>query len=131
MLKKRDLLVVLIVALLAGAVLLIVPRLAPAPEKGARYCVIVSVNGVKRDPVPLPEEGEATLLVEQETGEYNALTLTPSGVRMSESSCQNQLCVHQGEVTPENRFERPLQSLIICLPNRVTAELTTSEEAAQ
>jgi len=47
---------------------------------------------------------------------------------MAESSCDNQDCIYQGTVTLENKKERVLQNMILCLPNEVILELLTEEE---
>ncbi len=127
-LKKRDILVIGGVALLALGVLLLWPQLAPKAPAGERCYILLTVNG-ERQPL-LPLDGERDIAVRQPTGEANVLRLTESGVRMHSSTCHNQLCVQQGEVTLENRDMRPLQNFIVCLPNRVSVELLTAQEAA-
>jgi hypothetical protein len=47
---------------------------------------------------------------------------------MESATCENQDCVHQGEVTLENKNARVLENLIICLPNQVYLELYSTEE---
>ena len=54
--------------------------------------------------------------------------LTPDGVYMEDSTCANHDCVNQGTVTLENRNDRILGNMIICLPNQVTLQLYTPEE---
>ena len=50
---------------------------------------------------------------------------------MEEANCQNQDCVGQGEVTLENRYERILSNMIICLPNQVVLQLYSPEETME
>jgi len=64
-----------------------------------------------------------TIAVEQENGERNVVEINEKGARIVESTCKNQLCVRQGEVTVENWFRRSLGRSVICLPNRVIVEL--------
>ena len=64
-----------------------------------------------------------TVVVEQEDGSRNEIVVTSEGAYMAFSSCDNQLCVHMGEVTLDNWETRPNQAFIICLPNRVSVEL--------
>lgn len=66
--------------------------------------------------------------ISQPTGEINILTCTENGFFMQHSSCQNQLCVQQGEVNADNYYLRSLGNRIICLPNRVEAELLLSNQ---
>ena len=70
---------------------------------------------------------EQTIIVEQSNGSINEIRIQNGGVYMQYSTCDNQLCIHQGEITPENAEKRPLGSWIICLPNRVTVELVPEE----
>lgn len=83
--------------------------------------------------LPLPVEGEYTRTIRQisEDGSetINVLHLTPNGFRMEESNCEGQDCVKMGEVTLENREERVLWNMIICLPHQLSLELITREEA--
>lgn len=127
-LKKRDIFVIGGVALLALAVLLLRPLLATPAATGQRCYIQLTVDGVKQPPQLL--EGERDIEIRQEDGAVNVLHLTENSVRMQSSTCHNQLCVQQGEVTLQNRDMRPLQSLIVCLPNRVSVELLSETEAA-
>ena len=74
---------------------------------------------------PLPQ----TLADGTET--FNLLHLTPEGVCIEEADCSNQDCVNQGLVTFDNRSERVLGNMIICLPNQVILQLYTSEEVQE
>ena len=73
--------------------------------------------------LPLPVEGEYTRTIRQVmadgTEAVNVLHLTANGVWM------------EGEVTLENREERVLWNMIICLPHQLSLELITREEAVQ
>ena len=57
------------------------------------------------------------------------LHLTTIGFWMEESNCEGQDCVNEGEVTLENREERVLWNMIVCLPHQLVLELITREEA--
>ena len=85
--------------------------------------------------LPLPQEGEykKTIRVAMPDGsEYvNVLHITTNGFWMENANCQGQDCMKQGEVTLENREERILWNMIICLPHQLSAELITREEAEQ
>ena len=47
---------------------------------------------------------------------------------MEDSTCENHDCVDQGLVTLENRTDRILSNMIICLPNQVILQLYSPEE---
>lgn len=83
--------------------------------------------------LPLPLEGEYTRTIRQDmadgTEAVNVLHLTSNGVWMEESNCEGHDCINEGEVTLENREERVLWNMIICLPHQLSLELITREEA--
>ena len=85
--------------------------------------------------LPLPLEGEYSKIIRTKMAdgsEYvNVLHLTPNGFRMEDANCEGHDCVNQGEVTLENREDRILWNMIICLPHQLSAELITREEAEQ
>ena len=85
--------------------------------------------------LPLPQEGEYTKTIRvnmPDGSEYlNVLHVTPNGFRMEDANCEGHDCVNQGEVTLENREERILWNMVICLPHQLSAELITREEAEQ
>ena len=82
--------------------------------------------------LPLPEEEEISYPIRQVlpdgTEAENVIHLTPEGVFMEDSTCEGHDCILQGEVTLENRKDRILGNMIICLPNQVTLQLYTPEE---
>lgn len=82
----------------------------------------------------LPEEEEYAITVKQHDpsgGEHvNVVRFTPRGALMESSTCDNQDCVSQGEVTLENKETRVLSNWVICLPNQVSIELYTADELA-
>ncbi len=83
--------------------------------------------------LPLPEEGAYSYhlkqVFEDQSEAENVIHLTPEGVCMESSTCPNQDCIQQGMVSLENRSERLLSNMIICLPNQVSLELYSREEA--
>lgn len=85
--------------------------------------------------LPLPVEGEYTRTIRQVmadgTEAVNVLHLTANGVWMEDSNCEGHDCILEGEVTLENREERVLWNMIICLPHQLSLELITREEALQ
>ena len=85
--------------------------------------------------LPLPLEGEYTRTIRQKmadgTEAVNVLHLTSNGVWMEDSNCEGHDCINEGEVTLENREERVLWNMIICLPHQLSLELITREEAVR
>ena len=83
--------------------------------------------------LPLPLEGEYTRTIRQIMPDgseaVNVLHLTPEGFWMEDANCKNHDCVGEGMVTLENREERVLWNMVICLPHQLVAELLTREEA--
>jgi len=63
------------------------------------------------------------IVIEQSDGCRNEVCIEKGKVYMAFSTCENQNCVNQGEMTPDNIASRALSNWIICLPNRVTVEL--------
>ena len=103
----------------------------PSPAPG--YVLVTTAT--QAGWLPLPEEGEYSYDITQVfpdgTEAVNTLHLTPEGVYMEDSTCANHDCVQQGEVTLENKKDRILGNMIICLPNQVTLQLFTPEEVLE
>ena len=90
------------------------------------------------DPVgllPLPTEGEYTRTIRRTMADgseaVNVLHLTPNGFWMEDANCEGHDCINEGEVTLENREERVLWNMVICLPHQLSLELITRAEAEQ
>ena len=83
--------------------------------------------------LPLPTEGEYTKTIRQTAPDgseaVNVLHLTTNGFWMEDANCEGHDCVNEGEVTLENREERVLWNMVICLPHQLSAELITRQEA--
>ena len=89
-----------------------------------------------QDPIgllPLPMEGEYTRTIRQTmddgTEAINIVHLVPDGFWMEDANCEGHDCVNEGKVTLENREERVLWNMGICLPHQLSLELLTREEA--
>ena len=89
--------------------------------------VLVTVNGVTYQPIPLSTEGDFTI-TQKDTGRENVVHVSPNGVYMKASTCQGNDCVKQGEVTIDNKDTRILGNAIVCLPNQVILEVYTTQE---
>ena len=97
------------------------------------YVLVRMPNPIGLLPLPLEGEYSKTIRTKLADGtEYvNVLHLTPNGFRMEDANCEGHDCVNQGEVTLENREDRILWNMVICLPHQLSAELITREEAEQ
>lgn len=126
MVKKRDLILIALLGLMAGALLWVMPMLRRLPTPETKLYMRYRINGEAPVVIPLTEERELT--VKQEENVLNTFRLSPAGFAMASSTCKNQLCVFQGEVTAENMAERPMYNMIVCAPHRLIAELMTAEE---
>ena len=95
------------------------------PTGAEENMVVITLDGKVIDRVPL--SAPRTVTVEQPGGAVNVVEVSDHGAVMLFSTCDNQLCVHMGEVTVDNWEFRPNQAFIICLPNRVSVELVVVE----
>ena len=102
-------------------------------DPSAAYVLVRMPNPIGL--LPLPTEGEYTRTIRQTmddgTEAVNVLHLTPEGFWMEDANCPGQDCVNEGKVTLENREERVLWNMVICLPHQLSLELITREEALQ
>ncbi len=112
------------VALLAVLVLL-VSTLLPKTEAEVD-CVVIRVGNEEYARVPLSEP--QTITVRQDHGAVNVVEVSERGMRMVSSTCDNQICVHQGWVTLDNWEMKPQQQFVSCLPNQVMLELVEATE---
>lgn len=94
----------------------------------AEAYLVISVQGILYEPLPLGGEGVFTIKQDENTS--NTVHVTPDSVWMEHSSCDNQDCVDQGTVSLDNMDSRVLYNMIICLPNQVVLELHTAETLA-
>ena len=98
----------------------------PALAQAGAY-LSVQIGQTVYDPIPLSDANEMEIV--QGDGKRNVVSFTPESIVMKEASCDNQDCVHQGEVTFGNLSRRVLGNMIICLPNQVVLSLLTPVEA--
>ena len=107
------------------ALLLLAASQLQRPTEAEESMAIITLDGEVIDRVPL--SAPRTVTVEQPGGAVNVVEVSDHGAMMLSSTCDNQLCVHMGEVTVDNWEFRPNQAFIICLPNRVSVELVVVE----
>ena len=107
------------------------PKASPQPAKG----YVLETTATQSGWLPLPESEEYSFPLRQilpdGTEALNVIHLTPEGVYMEDSTCANHDCIDEGIVTLENRKERILGNMIVCLPNQVLLQLFTPEEVLE
>ncbi len=113
------------VLVLVAVIMLLVTHFAGG-TKADENMVIITVNGQEYARIPL--SSPQTVTIDQGDGKVNVVEVSDHGAVMLSSTCDNQQCVHMGEVTLDNWEVRTNQAFIICLPNRVTVELAVKEE---
>ena len=123
--KKRNLLILGSIVFLILAALLVMLLMPKSTSQSGENEILITVDGQEWRRIPLSQP--QTVVVEQEDGSRNEIVVTSEGAYMAFSSCDNQLCVHMGEVTLDNWETRPNQAFIICLPNRVSVELIPAQ----
>ncbi|MDR0928718.1 MAG: NusG domain II-containing protein [Oscillospiraceae bacterium] len=116
---KKDIWVIAVVLLLAAA--LFMATYLPRMGQTLSGTVAITVDGQPYATLRLDENGEVRIA--REGGQENLIAVENGAVRMVSSTCQNQLCVHQGAITAENWARRALGRTIVCLPHRVMAEV--------
>ena len=117
--------VVIAIVVLAAVLLLALTLLMRPMTAVEEDMVIITVDGKEYTRVPLSKP--QTVTISQASGSVNVVEVSSRGAVMVSSTCDNQLCVHMGEVTVDNWEFRPNQQFIICLPNRVSVELAVTE----
>lgn len=99
----------------------------PKPQTQAvRGHVVLTVGG-RQYGEPIPMDRDKIITLKQEDGKINKVHITPEKVFMESSTCDNQDCVMQGEITVENYKTRVLSTYVICLPNNVSIEFIPVE----
>lgn len=99
----------------------------PRPQtQEVRGYVVLTVGG-KQYGDPIAMDRDKIITLKQENGAINKVHITPEKVFMEFSTCENQDCVGQGEITLDNYQTRVLSTFVICLPNSVTIEFVPAE----
>ena len=123
LLNKKDIILVLGILLLAGVLFVVITILK---QDGAE--AVIKVNGTIYGTYQLAKN--QTIRVDTTYG-HNTLIIQDGKIYMEDADCPGQDCVGEGKVTLQNREERVLWNMVICLPHKLTAELLTREEAIQ
>ncbi len=113
-LQKRDVILAAAILLLAAAAFGISHYIRRTPAAIAQ----VSVDGAVVETLDLSKDTEIT--VTSSNGGTNHLIIQDGTAWISEASCPDKVCVHQGKVSLNGE-------LIVCLPNRVIAKIVAPE----
>ena len=127
--KKNLIVLAVVVVLIAAAAVIALTQRKPLEQPAEDTCafLVLTVAGEMYEPIELTEEGRYSIT----RGDMvNVVAVTPDSVTMHSSTCDNQDCVLQGTVSLENRNDRVLQNMILCMPNEVVLELYTANEVA-
>ena len=151
LLKNKNVLLVVGLLVICAAVLLaagfintkpatlpeVTNTVEPAPELSAdanmpRGYILAQKNGDGGwIPLSTGEDLVVSISDENDPGIKNVLRITQNGFKMESSTCDNQDCVDQGEVTLENMSERVLMNMVICLPHQLSVELYSIEQLVE
>ena len=111
--KKRELVLILVLLLAAAAGFLV----NQAMHKKPAAQVEITVDGKLVRTLDLNQD--ADLIIDGVNG-GNHLIIQDGTAWISEASCPDKVCVHQGKVSLNGE-------LIVCLPNRVIAKIVAPE----
>ena len=116
MMKRKDLLLIAIIAAVALGGLGIARLLEPQNVS----TVQVTVDGRVVLEKPLGIDG--TYEIPQADGSLNVIEVKSGGVRMIEANCRDGVCISQGET-------RRAAKTIVCLPHKLVVQLVSDEPA--
>lgn len=116
-LRKGDF--VLFFFFLAAAILIAAAPLV-RPARAAQY-VRITTGGTEYGVYPLDQDAEIEI---DQNGHKNIVVIEDGQVHMDYSDCHNQICVDTGRISRTGET-------IVCLPNRVVAEIIGKGEGGE
>lgn len=108
--KRQDM--ILIAVILAAAVLLFLGT--KIMHKSPAEVIEISVDGKVIETLDLAKDQELT--IDGVSGGTNHLIIKDGEAWVSEATCPDKLCVHQGKIHLDGE-------IIVCLPNKMTAQI--------
>ena len=114
LLKKQDM--ILIAVILAAAALLFLGT--KMMHKSPAEIVEVSVDGKVVETLDLAKDQELTIT--GASGGTNHLIIKDGEAWVSEATCPDKICVHQGKIHLDGE-------IIVCLPNKMTAQIKSTK----
>ena len=112
--KRQDM--ILIAVILAAAVLLFLG--AKLMHKSPAEVIEISVDGKVIETLDLAKDQELT--IDGVSGGTNHLIIKDGEAWVSEATCPDRLCVHQGKIHLDGE-------IIVCLPNKMTAQIKSTK----
>ena len=118
--KKRDIIIIAAVVVVAAALFGVSWLLT---HQGTEDYIKVTIGNTPYQDYPLNEDK----LIEIKQGKnVNHIEIKDGAVRMKDSNCGNQDCVHMGSMSAED--PGMMFGVIVCLPHQVTIELHLASE---
>ena len=112
--RRGDLFAILLVVFIALGTII---AFMPAGAEDETHAVQIYQNGRLLHELPL--DGDTVLDIE---GDYkNTVSVSDGKVRISESDCPGEDCVHSGAISSPGRS-------IVCLPNRVEVRISGTSD---
>ena len=116
--KRQDM--ILIAVILAAAVLLFLGT--KIMHKSPAEVIEISVDGKVIETLDLAKDQELT--IDGVSGGTNHLIIKDGEAWVSEATCPDKLCVHQGKIHLDGE-------IIVCLPNKMTAQIKSRKQTVQ
>lgn len=120
--KKRDIQIIVVLLFISIAGFIAVKTVGKSHDKDEH--VNIYVEDILYKKILLSDPNNVVVDID---GKYNEIEINSNGAFMLKSNCDNQDCLHQGEVTLDNINKRIMGGWIVCLPNKVSIELVGSE----
>lgn len=112
--RKKDLLLIALILVVAAVGFLINKQMHKVPAT----IVEVSVDGTTVATFDLLKDTDT--IIEGYNGGTNHLIIKDGVLWISEASCPDKVCIHQGRVSLNG-------DIIVCLPNRMIAKIVSTE----
>ena len=109
------------------------PDATPSPDANMPLGYLLVQRNGEGGWIPLSTGEDMTVSITDEEDENirNVIHITKNSFYMESSTCDNQDCVDQGEVSLENMDERMLMNMVICLPHQLSVELYSIEQLVE
>ena len=112
--KKQDIILIAAIFVIAGLLFLGSQMM----HKKTAEIVEVSVDGKVVETLDLAKDQELT--IDGVSGGTNHLIIKDGEAWVSEATCPDKICVHQGKIHLDGE-------IIVCLPNKMTAQIKSTK----